>query len=110
MPLNDKLQKKRILEVTNGTNYTLEGYLRMLAGGISKPVITVPDALARSVAWFCDICHVTAFSLGHYEILKYDNCPKTNDLPALMAESVSSDHNSARKSAMCIDQKIEKYL
>jgi len=84
--MRDELSK-RVYEVANDKTYKLADYLVELGGGCRRPVIVVPDWLARAVAYVCDLFHVTPFSYGHYEILKYDNCPAKNDLYELIGES-----------------------
>jgi len=78
---------KRVYEVANGAQYTLADYLVELGGGYRKAKCIVPDWLANVIAFACDLLHVTPFSYGHYEILKYDSCPDKNELYDLIGEA-----------------------
>lgn len=68
--------EQRIHEVTNGINYLLPDYFVALNNGIKKPQIFIPDWLVQIVARLCDKFGVTPLTYGHYELLKYDNCPR----------------------------------
>jgi len=43
-------------------------------------VIRIPSTLARLVSHVCDVLHITPFSFGHYELLRFDNVAKPNRL------------------------------
>lgn len=46
--------------------------------------LPIPGWLARLGSHACDLLHVTPFSFGHWELLRRDNCPRVNALPALL--------------------------
>jgi NADH dehydrogenase len=46
--------------------------------------IAVPALLARLASHVCDLLHITPYSYGHYQLLRHDNCPSWNRLPALL--------------------------
>lgn len=50
-------------------------------------VLPVPGWLARLGSHACDLLHVTPFSFGHWELLRRDNCPRHNHLPALLGRT-----------------------
>ena len=49
--------------------------------------ITIPRFLARIAAHLCDVVHFSPFSFGHLELLRRDNLPKVNMLPALIGRA-----------------------
>lgn len=59
-------------------------YLECLKGQKVKWRIRVPAWLARVCSHVCDLLHLTPFSFGHYELLKFDNCPAKNHLPIVL--------------------------
>ncbi|MGY6519465.1 MAG: NAD(P)H-binding protein [Lysobacteraceae bacterium] len=46
--------------------------------------LRLPAWLARLGSHACDLLHLTPFSFGHYELLRFDNCPRPNRLPELL--------------------------
>jgi uncharacterized protein YbjT (DUF2867 family) len=78
----------KILEVGCGEWFTLESYLMRLRGEhalVRRPwVIRVPQRLARAIAWLCDWLDITAYSIGHHELLEQDNVPGVNHLPYIL--------------------------
>lgn len=50
-------------------------------------VLPIPGWLARIGSHACDLLHVTPFSFGHWELLRRDNCPRVNALPALLGRA-----------------------
>lgn len=65
----------------------LRDYLARLRRGFGLPpavVLPLPGWLARTGAHVCDLLHVTPYSFGHWELLRRDNCPAVNHLPALL--------------------------
>lgn len=46
--------------------------------------VALPAWLARLASHACDLLHVTPYSFGHYELLRFDNCPRPNRLPELL--------------------------
>ena len=49
--------------------------------------LPLPDWLTRGVAHLCDLLHWTPLSYGHWELLRHDNCPRVNALPALLGRA-----------------------
>jgi|CXWL01.1.fsa_nt_gi NADH dehydrogenase len=49
--------------------------------------IPVPRFLARIAAHLCDVAHFSPFSFGHLELLRRDNLPRVNLLPALLGRA-----------------------
>jgi NADH dehydrogenase len=49
--------------------------------------VPVPALLARIVSHLCDLLHVSPFSYGHLELLRRDNLPRENLLPALLGRA-----------------------
>ena len=64
---------------------TLAGHLAALRTA-PRPayVVRVPALLARVASHVCDVLHLSPFSFGHLELLRRDNVPKPNLLPALL--------------------------
>lgn len=46
--------------------------------------LPIPGLLARLASHACDLLHLTPFSFGHWELLRRDNLPAHNALPALL--------------------------
>jgi NADH dehydrogenase len=46
--------------------------------------IRIPGLLARLASHACDLLHLTPYSFGHWELLRRDNVPRSNALPALL--------------------------
>lgn len=64
---------------------TMAGHLAALRGdGPAAAIVRVPALVARAVAHACDLFHVSPFSFGHLELLRHDNVPRPNLLPALL--------------------------
>jgi NADH dehydrogenase len=49
--------------------------------------VAVPAWLARVVSHVCDALHFSPFSFGHLELLRQDNVPRPNSLPALLGRA-----------------------
>ena len=49
--------------------------------------IPIPRFVARFVAQVCDLAHFSPFSFGHLELLRRDNVPRVNMLPALIGRT-----------------------
>ncbi|WP_167285305.1 NAD(P)H-binding protein [Marilutibacter alkalisoli] len=49
--------------------------------------LRTPGWLARLASHLCDLLHWTPFSYGHWELLRQDNCPRTNMLPRLLGRA-----------------------
>lgn len=46
--------------------------------------VPVPACLARLGSHVCDLLHLTPYSFGHYELLRFDNCPRPNRLQEVL--------------------------
>jgi NADH dehydrogenase len=46
--------------------------------------LRIPALLARLLSHACDLLHLSPFSFGHLELLRHDNRPAVNLLPALL--------------------------
>lgn len=51
------------------------------------PQIAVPAWLARVASHACDLVHFSPFSFGHLELMRRDNAPRHNLLPALLGRA-----------------------
>jgi uncharacterized protein YbjT (DUF2867 family) len=60
------------------------GALRAVHDDRAALRIPVPAFLARLGSQACDLLHFSPFSYGHLELLRRDNAPKVNLLPALL--------------------------
>jgi len=49
--------------------------------------LPVPRLLARLASHLCDLLHFSPFSYGHLELLRRDNAPSVNLLPALLGRN-----------------------
>lgn len=61
--------------------------LRSLHTGKPALRIRVPDFATRLLAHACDLLHATPLSFGHWELLRHDNRPRENHLPALLGRA-----------------------
>ncbi len=61
--------------------------MRALSAPGPARVLPLPDWLTRGVAHLCDLLHWTPLSYGHWELLRRDNCPRANALPALLGRA-----------------------
>lgn len=61
--------------------------LRAATGAAPARVLPLPDGFTRAVAHLCDLLHVTPLSFGHWELLRHDNLPRDNYLPALLGRA-----------------------
>lgn len=80
-------EEDRIVELGGSERWTLAGYVAAIRRRTTdRPARTlrVPGLLARLGSHLCDLLHVTPFSFGHWELLRRDNCPAANALPALL--------------------------
>jgi len=75
----------RIYELGGGQTLDMMSYLQCLAAHQPYARVRVPAWLARLSAHVFDLLHVTPLSFGHYELLKFDNCPEHNRLGELIA-------------------------
>ena len=79
---NDSTQE--VYELGGSQSFGLFEYLALLSGDTSRLRIKVPALIARVASHVCDLTHLTPFSYGHYELLKYDNCPSRNRLKEVL--------------------------
>jgi NADH dehydrogenase len=80
---------------------TMAQHLAALRGS-SVPVVRVPAFIARMVSHVCDALHFSPFSFGHLELLRRDNVPRPNALPALLgaaARRIGATNDRAAASA-----------
>ncbi len=79
-----------MIEVGCGEVFTLEEYLRKLRNNRRpcprEPLVTlrIPEKAAKACADIFDRLNLTPYSSGHHELLKFDNIPHTNQLPAIL--------------------------
>ncbi len=66
----------RIFEVAGEQILGIVEYLALLKGRKPTAVIAVPALLVRCAAHLFDLLHLTPLSFGHFELLKYRNCPR----------------------------------
>ena len=93
LPNEPRPEASRIYQLGGEQVLSLPDYLndlrrRQANGSFIKPakVIRVPSLLARLLSHICDLLHVTPFSFGHYELLKFDNIAHPNRLLELIAK------------------------
>lgn len=84
------VNNERIIELGGDKLMTTFEYLTLLKGHPPLWRIRVPAWLARGFAHCMDVCHLTPFSFGHYELLKFDNKPMFNRLPELIARATKT--------------------
>ena len=80
----------REVELGGGAKRTMAEHLAsMRALHDARPAlrIPVPRFLARITAHLCDVVHFSPFSFGHLELLRRDNVPRVNMLPALIGRA-----------------------
>lgn len=91
----------RLIEVGCGEVFTLEDYLSKLRINHRlrprEPLLTlrISEKIARACADIFDRLNLTPYSSGHHELLKFDNIPSTNQLPAILGrkpEPIGSAH------------------
>jgi NADH dehydrogenase len=78
---------RREVELGGSAKRTMAEHLAsMRALQDARPALRIPVArfLARITARLCDLAHFSPFSFGHLELLRRDNLPKVNMLPALI--------------------------
>ncbi|MGQ0512598.1 MAG: NAD-dependent epimerase/dehydratase family protein [Betaproteobacteria bacterium] len=77
----------REVELGGGARRTMAGHLAALRCGMGlkpAPVVPVPGALVRLAGLLCDLAHFSPLSYGAWELMRRDNVPKLNVLPALI--------------------------
>lgn len=73
----------RIYEL-GGREMTIFDYLQALKNAPPLLRLRIPAWLARATSHILDLLHLTPFSFGHYELLRYDNCPTTQQTKPLI--------------------------
>lgn len=68
---------------------TIGDYLAALRPADLSPAvrIAVPAWMARIASHLCDLAHFSPFSFGHLELMRRDNAPRHNLLPALLGRA-----------------------
>jgi NADH dehydrogenase len=76
----------REVELGGGVLRTVGDYLAALRPADLPPAlrISVPAWIARLVSHLCDLAHFSPLSFGHLELMRRDNAPRHNLLPALL--------------------------
>ena len=74
----------REFDLGGDEDVSIPDYLQALAGKPPLARITIPAILARLTAHICDAMHITPYSFGHHELLKFDNLPAANRLAELL--------------------------
>ncbi len=77
----------REVELGGGARRTMAEHLAALrcAEGLRPAlVVQVPGPLARLASHLCDLAHFSPLSYGLWELMRRDNAPKLNVLPALI--------------------------
>lgn len=92
LPNEPRPEASRIYQLGGAQTLSLREYLQDLRkrdanGTHVEPAteINVPALLARLLSHVCDALHITPFSFGHYELLKFDNVAHPNRLRELLA-------------------------
>jgi NADH dehydrogenase len=82
-------ERWREVELGGGARRTLAEHLDALrdAPGRLALRLPIPALLARIASHLCDLLHVTPFSYGYLELLRRDNAPRVNALPALLGRA-----------------------
>ena len=79
-----KTNQERIYELGGEHQMTMLEYLQTLKKGLPMLIIKVPTWIARLSSHLLDLLHLTPYSFGHYELLQFDNCPKTQQATLLL--------------------------
>ena len=81
--------ERREVELGGSVLRTTGEYLAALRPAHLAPAvrIAVPAWLARVVSHLCDLVHFSPFSYGHLELMRRDNAPRPNLLPALLGRA-----------------------
>jgi len=91
----------REVELGGAESWTMAEYLAVLRSeGSTRPArcIRVPPWLARIASHLCDAAHFSPFSFGHLELMRRDNAPLENALPALLGRAPTPIAARARAS------------
>jgi uncharacterized protein YbjT (DUF2867 family)/fatty acid desaturase len=76
----------REVELGGGAPRSIGDYLAALRPVALRPAprIAVPAWIARLASHLCDLVHFSPLSFGHIELMRRDNIPHPNRLPALL--------------------------
>jgi NADH dehydrogenase len=79
----------REVDLGGGVLLTIGEYLTALrpAGLAPALQVAVPAWIARMLSHLCDLAHFSPFSYGHLELMRRDNAPQRNLLPALLGRA-----------------------
>lgn len=117
----DPGQSAGIIEVGCGETFTLEDYLAKLRRvdslRLAKPVLIfrIPEQVAKFSARLFDYLNLTPYSIGHHELLKFDNIPYANQLPEILGHpptpigSVTGKPITTNTSAPAANQKFDQW-
>ena len=75
---------ERIYELGGEQKMTVLEYLQTLKKGMPILTIKIPVWIARLTSHLLDLFHLTPYSFGHYELLQFDNYPKTQQTKLLL--------------------------
>ena len=81
-PLNNK---DREYDLGGAKEMKIFEYFEKLKGRPVRFRVRIPAWAARLTSHICDLLRLTPLSFGHYELLKFDNCPEQNRLEELIA-------------------------
>lgn len=74
----------RIFELGGGETMGVFEYLQVLSPSVKTRAFRIPAWISRLASHTLDLLDLTPFSFGHYELLKFDNCPKSNQVNELL--------------------------
>jgi uncharacterized protein YbjT (DUF2867 family) len=79
----------REVELGGTTLFSVGEYLAALRPANLSPAhrVAVPAWLTRLLSHLCDFVHFSPFSFGHLELMRHDNAPRHNLLPALLGRA-----------------------
>jgi NADH dehydrogenase len=81
----------RKVELGGTRAYTMGEYLAALRPAASRRalLLKIPPWLARLASHAFDLLHFSPYSFGHHELMRSDNVPRPNLLPALLGRAPS---------------------
>lgn len=79
-----KNAEERIYELGGQHQMTILEYLQVLKNGPAALTVKIPAWIARVTSHALDLLHLTPYSFGHYELLKFDNAPKAQQTILLL--------------------------
>jgi uncharacterized protein YbjT (DUF2867 family) len=94
---------EREVELGGPALFTVHEYLAALRPAHLPPAwrISVPAWIARVASHLCDLAHFSPFSYGHLELMRRDNAPRTNALPALLGRCPAALGRAAASPGAC---------